>query len=129
VTLSASETTQHYTAIHIDAVPRDFFEQQPRSSAPGWQKYFRYIEIVVDKTPETYRGVLAKYHLEPQKFLMVGNSLRSDILPVLSIGGQAVYVPYESTWAHENVDESAQAATKYNEIEHLGQLPELIKSL
>jgi putative hydrolase of the HAD superfamily len=107
----------------------DFFEQQRKIERSGLAKYFRYIEIVVDKTPETYQGVLAKYHQEPQKFLMVGNSLCSDILPVLAIGGQAVYVPYESTWAHENVDESAQAATKYIEIEHLGQLPELIKSL
>jgi len=107
----------------------DFFEQQRKIERSGLAKYFRYIEIVVDKTPETYRGVLAKYHLEPHKFLMVGNSLRSDILPVLAIGGQAVYIPYENTWAHEKVDGSAQAATKYNEIEHLGQLPELIKSL
>jgi putative hydrolase of the HAD superfamily len=107
----------------------DFFEQQRKIERSGLAKYFRHIEIVVDKTPETYRGVLAKYHLEPNKFLMVGNSLRSDILPVLAIGGQAVYVPYESTWAHENVDETAQADTKYNEIEHLGQLPELIKNL
>jgi putative hydrolase of the HAD superfamily len=107
----------------------DFFEQHRKIERSGLAKYFRYIEIVVDKTPETYRGVLVKYHLEPQKFLMVGNSMRSDILPVLAIGGQAVYVPYETTWAHEKVDETAQAATKYIEIEHLGQLPELINRL
>ena len=107
----------------------DFFEQQRKIERSGLAKYFRYIEIVVDKTPETYRGVLAKYHLEPRKFLMVGNSLRSDILPVLEIGGQAVYVPYESTWAHEAVDESQHTAMKYIEIEHLGQLPELIENL
>jgi putative hydrolase of the HAD superfamily len=107
----------------------DFFEQHRKIERSGLVKYFRYIEIVVDKTPDTYRGVLAKYNLAPDKFLMVGNSLRSDILPVLEIGGQAVYVPYASTWAHEQVDESARTATKYLEIEHLGQLPELIQSL
>ena len=107
----------------------DFFEQQRKVERSGLAKYFRYIEIVVDKTPETYRGVLAKYHLDADKFLMVGNSLRSDILPVLEIGAQAVYIPYATTWAHEMVGETEQKTTKYYEIEHLEQLPELIKSL
>jgi putative hydrolase of the HAD superfamily len=107
----------------------DFFEQHRKIERSGLAKYFRYIEIVVDKTPDTYRGVLAKYHLESHKFLMVGNSLRSDILPVVEIGGQAVYIPYETTWAHEMVDEAQQKTRNYHEIEHLEQLPELIKSL
>jgi putative hydrolase of the HAD superfamily len=107
----------------------DFFEQHRKIERSGLVKYFQYIEIVVDKTPDTYRGVLAKYHLEPHKFLMVGNSLRSDILPVLEIGGQAVYIPYASTWAHEQVDEAACSAVKFYEIEHIGQLPGLIDRL
>jgi len=107
----------------------DFFEQQRKIERSGLAKHFRYIEIVVDKTPETYRGVLAKYHLEPHKFLMVGNSLRSDILPVLDIGGQAVYIPYVTTWAHEMVDEAEQKTKNYYEIEHLEQLPDLINRL
>lgn len=108
----------------------DFFEQHRKIERSGLADYFRYIEIVVDKTPDTYRGVLAKYYLEPQRFLMVGNSLRSDILPVLEIGGQAVYVPYASTWAHEQVDVSARTpASTYMEIEHLGLLPQLVACL
>lgn len=107
----------------------DFFEQHRKIERSGLAKYFRYIEIVVDKTPNTYRGVLAKYHLDPHNFLMVGNSLRSDILPVLEIGGQAVYIPYASTWAHEQVDEKTRTAIKYIEIDHLGQLPELVDNL
>lgn len=107
----------------------DFFEQQRKIERSGLAKYFRYIEIVVDKTPATYRGVLAKYQLDPHRFLMVGNSLRSDILPVLEIGSQAVYIPYASTWAHENIDQAVPTTHRYMEIEHLGQLPKLIKSL
>jgi len=122
-----AELAQQYPLMLI--TKGDFFEQQRKIERSGLAKYFRYIEIVVDKTAETYRGVLAKYHLEPLRFLMVGNSLRSDILPVLEIGGQAVYIPYASTWAHEQVDEPVHEAIKYIEIEHLGQLPELIKGL
>lgn len=107
----------------------DFFEQQRKIERSGLAKYFRYIEIVVAKTPETYRGVLAKYHLEPQKFVMVGNSLRSDILPVLEIGSQAVYIPYETTWAHEMVAEAAHDPSRYYEIKHLEQLPGLLNGL
>lgn len=108
----------------------DFFEQHRKIERSGLEQYFRYIEIVVDKTPITYRSVLAKYNLEPSRFLMVGNSLRSDILPVLEIGGQAVYVPYASTWAHEQVDVSSRTpASIYMEIEHLGQLPQVVGRL
>lgn len=107
----------------------DFFEQHRKIERSGLAKYFRYIEIVVDKTPDAFRGLLSKYHVEPRKFLMVGNSLRSDILPVLAIGGQAVYVPYAETWAHEQVDESLRKDLQYLQIEHLGQLTGLIKTL
>jgi putative hydrolase of the HAD superfamily len=122
-----AELAQQYPLMLI--TKGDFFEQQRKIERSGLAEYFRYIEIVVDKTAETYRGVLAKYHLEPLRFLMVGNSLRSDILPVLEIGGQAVYIPYASTWAHEQVDDQVQEAAKYLEIEHLGQLPELLNRL
>ena len=122
-----AELAQQYPLMLI--TKGDFFEQQRKIERSGLAKHFRYIDIVVDKTAETYRGVLAKYHLEPLRFLMVGNSLRSDILPVLEIGGQAVYIPYASTWAHEQVDERVHAAAKYLEIEHLGQLPELLNRL
>jgi putative hydrolase of the HAD superfamily len=122
-----AELAQQYLMMLI--TKGDFFEQHRKIERSGLAKYFRYLEIVVDKTPETYRGVLAKYHLEPHRFLMVGNSLRSDILPVLEIGGQAVYIPYAGTWAHEAVDEAERKAKKYFEIEHLDQLPALLSGL
>jgi putative hydrolase of the HAD superfamily len=60
---------------------------------------------------------------------MVGNSLRSDILPVLDLGGQAVYIPYANTWAHENDTGNAQQVHGYYELENLGQLPDLVNRL
>ena len=65
---------------------------------------------------------MAKYQIMPNHFLMVGNSLRSDILPVLEIGGTAVYVPYEIDWAHENASKPSESSF-FHEIEHIGQLP------
>jgi putative hydrolase of the HAD superfamily len=60
---------------------------------------------------------------------MVGNSLRSDVLPVTTVGGQAVHIPYALTWAHENVTLTEDARESYHELEHLGLLPALIETL
>jgi putative hydrolase of the HAD superfamily len=107
----------------------DYVEQTRKIERSGLGQYFRYIEIVVDKTAEYYRQVLQKYNLDPQRFIMVGNSLRSDILPVLELGGQAVYIPFAQTWAHEVVEKPPAEMPGYFEIEHLGQLPALLDSL
>ncbi|GAG86297.1 unnamed protein product, partial [marine sediment metagenome] len=72
------------------------------------------------------RKILGQYNLDPTRFLMVGNSLRSDILPVLKIGGQAVYIPNETTWFHENADHQEIGDFEYVELERITQLPELL---
>ncbi len=107
----------------------DLLDQQSKLSQSGLGDCFRYIEIVSQKTQRTYEVLLAKYRVEPQRFLMVGNSLKSDILPVLALGGIAVYVPYYTTWAHEAVDSQPTGRDGYYELEHLGQLPSLIEQL
>jgi putative hydrolase of the HAD superfamily len=107
----------------------DQFEQARKIRRSGMAHYFQYIEITGEKTPESYQALLDKYGIEPQQFLMVGNSLKSDILPVLAIGGQAVYIPYENTWSHENVDEQELQTVTYGELQHLGQLPDYIAAL
>ncbi len=107
----------------------DLLDQQSKLSRSGIGDYFRYVEVVSQKTQGTYKALLSKYRIEPQRFLMVGNSLKSDILPVLALGGQAVYVPYHITWAHETVDSQHVEHDGYYELEHLGQLPRLIERL
>ena len=107
----------------------DTFEQERKIERTGLAGYFKHIEIVANKTAAVYRGVLRKYAVEPTRFLMVGNSLRSDVLPVIEIGGQAVYIPYEHTWVHENMVDQPVDEESYHEIEQLAQLPELIKAL
>ena len=107
----------------------DHFEQERKIALSGLSGYFRYIEIVTEKSQEMYQALMAKYDLHPERFLMVGNSLRSDIQPVLAIGGRAVYIPNEYTWFHEDLPREEIDQTAYDELEHISQLPGHIDQL
>ena len=79
----------------------DLFHQEKKVAESGLADLFRRIEIVSEKNASTYQRVLAEFDLPPAQFAMVGNSLRSDIEPVLGLGGWAVHMPYHVTWTHE----------------------------
>jgi len=106
----------------------DLLDQQSKIERSGLARYFKYIEVVADKTADSYAAVLSKYQVSPECFLMVGNSLRSDILPVVALGGAAVYIPYHLTWVHEAVAPSAEEKGRYFELEHLGMLPAWVEA-
>jgi len=99
----AAETVARLAAAHalMLITKGDLFDQEAKIARSGLARHFRYIEIVSDKTRESYEALLKKHAVAPEHFLMIGNSLRSDILPVLALGGCAVYIPYHVTWAHE----------------------------
>jgi putative hydrolase of the HAD superfamily len=84
----------------------DLLHQESKVARSGLAEHFEGIHIVSEKDPATYRRVLAAHGVEPTDFVMVGNSLRSDILPVLELGGRGIHVPYHTTWALEEVDEA-----------------------
>jgi putative hydrolase of the HAD superfamily len=107
----------------------DLRDQETKITRSGLAGHFRYIEIVSDKTPETYGGLLKRYALSPERFLMVGNSLRSDILPVLALGASAVYIPHPLTWVHEAGDPPPAGKPGYYELEHIGLLPALLEGM
>lgn len=107
----------------------DLFEQEAKIIRSGLAERFSKIEIVRTKTPETYQALAAKHRLQPERFLMVGNSLKSDILPVVAIGGRAVYIPYETTWAHEVVPEDELAGKDFLRLSHIRELPPLLENL
>ncbi|MCP4580819.1 MAG: HAD hydrolase-like protein, partial [candidate division Zixibacteria bacterium] len=107
----------------------DLFDQETKIARSGLAGYFKYIEIVSEKTEATYRAILAKHALVPHHFLIVGNSLKSDILPVVAIGGRAVYIPYHITWAFETVPNPTLDHKGYVELEHMGLLPDWIEKL
>ena len=107
----------------------DLFDQETKLARSGLARYFQIVEIVSEKLPATYEKVLLKQNLLANQFMMVGNSLRSDILPVLAVGGHAVYIPYHPTWAHEVVEDGVPQSPNYYELENIGQLPDLVKKL
>lgn len=105
----------------------DLFDQESKIARSGLSEFFKYVEIVSEKDEAAYSKILKKYHIECDKFLMVGNSLKSDILPILNIGSNAVHIPYHTTWIHENVEHSDNCK-KYYELPDIIELPDLIQN-
>lgn len=104
----------------------DLLDQTMKVERSGLAHYFSLVEVVNEKTPQSYAEVLKKFHLTPEHFLMVGNSIKSDILPVLELGGKAVHIPGDTTWVHEMVTDFKAPKENFYELEHLGHLPDLI---
>jgi putative hydrolase of the HAD superfamily len=107
----------------------DLFDQERKIARSGLASHFAHIEIVGDKTIDVYRSLLARHQIDPQRFLMVGNSLRSDVMPVLALGGYAVHIPYQITWEHEAVDLPGETPGGYVELPHIRLLPEFLSQL
>lgn len=107
----------------------DLLDQETKIRRSGLGQYFQRIEIVSHKNRASYERVLRQQHLAPQRLLMVGNSLKSDILPILELGGHAVYVPYEITWLHERAEPPPDGHAGYYKIERLAELPALLARL
>jgi putative hydrolase of the HAD superfamily len=105
----------------------DSFEQGGKIQRSGIAHFFRAAEIVSDKNAAEYRRLFEKHGLSPDRLLMVGNSLRSDILPVLELGGSAVYIPYHTTWLHEVADPPPAGQKGFYQLERIGQLVELLE--
>ena len=102
----------------------DLFHQEAKVRACGLADLFQRIEIVSEKDAGTYARVLAEFSLEPGRFAMVGNSLRSDIEPVLRLGGWGVHMPYHVTWAHELEHGLGPAdAARMQEVETAAGIP------
>lgn len=107
----------------------DLFDQESKLARSGLVQHFQHVEIVSDKTLDTYRTLLNRHKIAPSRFLMVGNSLRSDIWPVLALGGYAVYIPYRVTWAHEVAELPPVNHPGFYQLEHLGLLPNLVQQI
>ncbi len=93
---------EHYRLILL--TKGDLFHQESKIAESGLAERFAGIEVMAEKDARSYQQVLARHGVDPAGFLMVGNSVRSDMLPIVEIGGQAIHVPYAITWGHEKVD-------------------------
>jgi putative hydrolase of the HAD superfamily len=110
----------------ILATKGDLLDQQRKLEKSGLEKYFHHIEVMSDKKVKDYQKLIKHLDIRPEEFLMVGNSLKSDILPVIEIGGNAIYVPYEITWLHEQAAPEDQHNGKYVEVAKLHEVLEHI---
>lgn len=114
--------------ILVVATKGDLLDQQRKLERSGLLPYFHHVEIMSDKKKADYRALLKNLNLAPQEFLMIGNSLKSDVLPVLELGGYGVHIPFHITWVHEEVTEEVRH-DRFYEIEHPSQLTEVLAKL
>jgi putative hydrolase of the HAD superfamily len=106
----------------------DLFDQERKLAQSGLGELFDAVEIVSDKTAATYQRIFTRYGDGPGRSMMVGNSLKSDVVPAIEAGSWGVYIPHDLTWVLEHVDEPT-GAPRFRRIEHLGELGELIEAV
>lgn len=121
------DLSQEYPVILV--TKGDLLHQEAKLAASGLGPFFKGIEVVSEKDARVYRSIMSRYSVPPPRFVMVGNSLRSDVLPALEAGAHAVYVPYATTWAHEHVHPDALRDAQYHQIAHMRELPALLQRL
>ncbi|WP_347174586.1 HAD family hydrolase [Polaribacter uvawellassae] len=106
----------------IVATKGDLLDQERKLEKSGLLKYFHHIEVMTDKKEVDYKKLVSHLDIEPNQLLMIGNSLKSDILPLVNIGALAIHVPFHTTWAHEEVATNQQSKTDYKTIKKLSDI-------
>jgi putative hydrolase of the HAD superfamily len=110
------------------ATKGDLLDQERKLKKSGLEKYFHHIEIMSEKRSSDFEKLIRHLDVAPQDFLMMGNSLKSDILPVLELGGHAIHIPFHITWAHEQIEHEVEHDQFYT-VSCISDAAELIKSL
>jgi putative hydrolase of the HAD superfamily len=106
----------------------DLMDQERKLDKSGLTQYFHHIEIVSNKKEENYRNLLDSMEIEAENFLMIGNSLRSDIIPVLNIGAYAIHIPFQINWVHESEIEEEIKSNKFFTTENITQITEIVEN-
>ncbi|MEO0060133.1 MAG: hypothetical protein RLZZ312_1780 [Bacteroidota bacterium] len=109
----------------VVATKGDLKDQHSKLHRSGLGHYFHHIEVMSDKKEDDYLKLLKRLDIKPKEFLMIGNSLKSDVLPVLNIGANAIHVPFHTTWAHEVVDASS-IMHEYKTIQNVSEIISLL---
>lgn len=105
----------------VVATKGDLLDQERKLKKSGLEHYFHHIEIMSDKKESDYLKLIRHLDINPAEFLMMGNSLKSDVLPVLAIGGHAVHIPYHTTWAHETVEHNVEH-TNFTQVRQMNEV-------
>ena len=109
----------------VVATKGDLLDQERKLKNSGIEHYFHHIEIMSDKQEKDYLKLIRHLDIQPQEFLMIGNSLKSDVLPVIAIGGHGYHIPYHTTWAHEQVEHTIE----HSDFKELTSIKELLQHL
>lgn len=112
----------------VVATKGDLLDQERKLRKSGIEKYFHHIEIMSDKQVSDYAKLIKHLDIDANEILMIGNSLKSDILPVLDLGGYGIHVPYHTTWAHEQIEHTV-VNEKFKQFEHIQELLPFLKSI
>lgn len=110
----------------ILATKGDLLDQERKLKKSELVNYFHHIEVLSEKNTLNYKKLLNHLDIKPSEFLMIGNSLKSDVLPILDIGAQAIHVPFHTTWVHEQVTEKETNGRQYQTIKSLKELPKCV---
>ncbi|MCD8409389.1 HAD family hydrolase [Tenacibaculum finnmarkense] len=105
----------------IVATKGDLLDQERKLEKSGILKYFHHTEVMSDKKPADYLKLIKHLDIQPSELLMIGNSLKSDVLPLIEIGAAAIHVPFHTTWAHEQV-EGNQKSTEYQTVSNITEV-------
>jgi putative hydrolase of the HAD superfamily len=110
----------------IVATKGDLLDQERKLEKSGLMQYFHHIEVMSDKKERDYKKLLSHLDIEANQLLMIGNSLKSDILPLVKIGASAIHVPFHTTWAHEEVSTKEQSTTAYKTVKNITEIVEFV---
>lgn len=112
----------------IVATKGDLLDQERKLEKSGLIQYFHHVEVLSEKQEVNYTKLLKHLEIEPSEFLMVGNSLKSDILPLVNIGSEAIHVPFHTTWQHEKVTKKETDGTDYKTVVRLNEILNFFKA-
>ena len=110
----------------IVATKGDLLDQERKLEKSGLLEYFHHIEVLIDKKEANYSKLLKHLDIEPSQFLMIGNSLKSDILPLVNIGAKAVHIPFHTTWEHEKIEIKSNDKLEYTTLSNLNEVITLL---
>ena len=110
----------------VVATKGDLLDQERKLAKSKIGKYFHHVEIMSDKKESDYLKLLSHLEIPPAEFLMIGNSLKSDIVPVLKIGGYGIHIPYYTTWQHES-GAKIEDQTNFREVDHISKVMEIFE--
>jgi putative hydrolase of the HAD superfamily len=110
----------------VVATKGDLLDQERKLIKSGLLSYFHHTEIMSDKQPDDYAKLIRHLDISPDEFMMIGNSLKSDVIPVLELGGFAIHIPYHITWVHEAIEKEI-SHPNFNHALHISEILTLIR--